>query len=173
MARVKGEWPRRCTAAMVAGVFGVSAQAVGMWDCPRNRDRTYDLAAVVKWREAKLAEEAEKRSGKAEKGGKAMESRREAEAHMAWMDLGERCGLLVRKEDVDAQVRRAFLTCRTQLYRLPGIVAAAAAEKPAAECEEVTHRAVDEVLRQLEVATKKIGGRVPEEDELEELEEAT
>ena len=98
---------------------------------------------------------------------------REAQAQMAWLDLGEWCGLLVRREDVDAQVRRAFLTCRTQLYRLPGIVAAGAAERPASECEEVTRRAVDETLRQLEVETKKIGGRVPEEDEPEELEDAT
>lgn len=44
------------TGAKVAALWGISEAAVSQWDCPRNEDGTYDLVAVIKWREAKLTE---------------------------------------------------------------------------------------------------------------------
>lgn len=34
----------------VARIFNVTAQAVGMWSCPRLESGNYDLSAVVAWR---------------------------------------------------------------------------------------------------------------------------
>lgn len=44
----------------LASLFGVSAQAVGLWakrdGCPRNADGTYDLGEVIRWRERSRTE---------------------------------------------------------------------------------------------------------------------
>ena len=42
--------PRRCTQKDAALIFGMQAQSLGMWKCPRNDDKTYDLGAVFAWR---------------------------------------------------------------------------------------------------------------------------
>jgi hypothetical protein len=42
--------------SFVADVFGITAQSVGMWSCPRNQNRTYDLRAVVQWKLAQVSE---------------------------------------------------------------------------------------------------------------------
>ena len=46
------------TARDVARLWGVTHQAVGLWakrGCPRHKDATYDLAAVIAWRESEAA----------------------------------------------------------------------------------------------------------------------
>jgi hypothetical protein len=50
-------------AKQVGALFGVSPQAVGLWaardGCPRNPDKSFDLAAVIQWREDRIREETE------------------------------------------------------------------------------------------------------------------
>jgi phage terminase Nu1 subunit (DNA packaging protein) len=48
--------PSGISATDLAALWGISRQAVGLWHsrdgCPRNKDGTYDLAAVIQWRES-------------------------------------------------------------------------------------------------------------------------
>ena len=47
------------TASEIARIWQVTPQAVGLWvkrgNCPRNPDGTYNLTAVIAWREAQAA----------------------------------------------------------------------------------------------------------------------
>lgn len=51
----------KMAASDVAVLFGVTPQAVGKWHskegCPRNKDGTFDLAEVIRWRVKKVAPE--------------------------------------------------------------------------------------------------------------------
>lgn len=37
----------------IAQLFGITQQAVGLWDCERNKDKSYNLGGVLKWYVAK------------------------------------------------------------------------------------------------------------------------
>ena len=52
------EWPDLSCVSQIfaADFFGISSVSLGMWECPRNDDRSYDLKAVVAWKVKKEAE---------------------------------------------------------------------------------------------------------------------
>ena len=48
--------PLKVNQSVMALILGMTSQAFGMWDCPRNTDRSYSISDVFKWRIEKLSE---------------------------------------------------------------------------------------------------------------------
>jgi phage terminase Nu1 subunit (DNA packaging protein) len=107
------------TAKVLAELYGVGLSAISNWHardgCPRNANGTYDLRAVIAWREAKIEEKFEKiiEAG----SSPAMERWREARADREELRLKQDLGELVPRAEVEAgrvarvlAIKRAFLS---------------------------------------------------------------
>lgn len=110
----------RMTAAALGRLFGVSAQAVGRWDCPRNPDRTYDLAAVIAWRVEQARDEL---SGVDPSRSQELERLRRIRADLAQLDLDRQRGNLVDVNEVGAIWGRMVTQLVQQLDGLGQILA--------------------------------------------------
>jgi hypothetical protein len=122
--------PGRVMTKTIARFFAVTPQAVGLWHskrgCPRNPDTTYDLRAVVMWREDQLEED----RGELVSGGTSpgLELYRNEKAALARMDRMEREAVLLPLEQVRAgNIRLASIlrSAGEQLQREFGNEAAA------------------------------------------------
>lgn len=89
-------------------MFGVRPQAVSAWkDCPRNKDGTWNLASVVRWKMQRAKEEAELDAGIDERGD-GLERYRAARADRAELEVAQMRGELVSKVDVEARWGRVL-----------------------------------------------------------------
>lgn len=131
------------TATNIAKLWGVTRQAVQNWykhyGCPRNADGTYDLPAVIAWRESRLRKEAEE-----EGGGPARERKLEAEAGIAEMRLKVMNDQLVDREQIQRERKQRILAVKEGLLSLPPRACYLLEGKSVSEIrqtlkEEVTH----------------------------------
>lgn len=109
------------------GVLGITRPTIGQWGkrgCPRNEDRTYDLAAVVQW---KLGEEEEWRKKKTATENvvdRAQARKAEAKATLMEMELAEKRGVLLPRAAVVAgqvaRIQTIKATLLAWIRRLPG-----------------------------------------------------
>lgn len=111
-------------AADVAKLYQVDPSAVSKWvsrdKCPRNADGTFDLAAVIAWREERLsaAAETEKTGGKSEE----LERWRRHRADLAELDLKFRRGQLLDRAEVErGRVERVQIV-KAALLALPRLL---------------------------------------------------
>lgn len=89
-------------------MFGVRPQAVSAWkDCPRNKDGTWNLASVVRWKLQRAQEEAELDAGIDERGD-GLERYRAARADRAELEVAQMRGDLVDRADVEARWGRVL-----------------------------------------------------------------
>lgn len=113
MARKKDEYAR-LTATVIADLWGVSAQAVGLWhsrdQCPRNRDKTYNLREVIQWREDRLRSAND--DGLVGPDSPALERYRDEKAKLAQLDRFEREGKLLPRDLVHEKLGRLGLILR-------------------------------------------------------------
>ena len=132
------------TAAQIGSIWAKSPQTVGYWHvkqgCPRNPDGTYDLRAVVEWREGRIAQD-DVEAGPG--GSPALEEYRKRKAELAALDLEERRGNLLRKEVMRQQLERMAVILRGASERLQ-----VAFGLPA---KEMLDEAINDFLREIEV----------------------
>lgn len=124
--------------AELARAFGVSTTAIDNWlsrGCPYvaapdrpGKAYRFNLAAVVAWRIERLTETAATAGGDVDLA-EAKRRRAVAEAELAELDLAERRGDLLARDDVDAAMTGAFARVRARMLALPSAVAAAAADE--------------------------------------------
>ena len=137
-------YPKKCSAAMIAACFGVTRQAVALWPknqgAPINPDGTFSLPDIIAWREARLRREAVEEALREADTEEAENTRdpelrrkRAAEATMKEIQVAEKCGLLVRREDVDLHYRRTLNEVRQALEAQPATLARDLENLPALE----------------------------------------
>ena len=110
----------RLNGAEVAELYGVTREAVRQWHvkggCPRNEDKTFDLAAVIAWREARLEADVADLAGS---DNPELQRWRAARADMAEMERDLRRGLLIKREAVEANEQQQVAAVRKALLALP------------------------------------------------------
>lgn len=145
--------------AELARAFGVSTTAIDNWlsrGCPYvaapdrpGKAYRFNLAAVVAWRIERMTETAATAGGDVDLA-EAKRRRAVAEAELSELDLAERRGDLLAREDVDAAMTGAFARVRARLLALPSAVAAAAAdETEPGTVERLLSAAIYEALQEL------------------------
>jgi phage terminase Nu1 subunit (DNA packaging protein) len=112
----------RMTQLSVASVLGMTRQAVAGWDCPRNRDNTYDLRAVVQWRLAVV--ESQSSTPEDAKSTKELRRLRQLQGDKVEMELAVSRGELVRVADVDREWGLVLSRLRMHLVHLPNMIRA-------------------------------------------------
>jgi len=102
----------------VLAVVGVSKPTIGEWErkgCPRNKDGSYNLAAVVQWREKQL--EGRIAAGRSEQN-RGRGRREMAQAELAELDLAQKkAELLPRGPTIAGWIGR-YMAIRTMLTGL-------------------------------------------------------
>jgi len=135
----------------VAFVLEVTERTVRRSDCPRNHNGTYDLRKVMKWREEQIeaASQVEVEVPPVSEGAAADLARKiKAEADMKELDLKDRTGELVLREDVDEQVRSMLTGLVNALKGLASRVAPKLANLGVVELRIALERELQWVCRQ-------------------------
>lgn len=141
------------SAVAVAAVWGITPQAVGLWHskqgCPRNPDGTYNLAAVIAWREARIRAEADLEPGP---GGGAqspeLEGWRRARRKMAELELERISGSLISLEEVErGRVERVIYLKRSMLA-LPRQVAPVLVGLEARQIQTLLKERLEDMIRE-------------------------
>lgn len=106
----------------VIRILGVSKPTMGEWGkrgCPRNRDKSYDLAAVWQWRMAELEERIRlaRRLSMLEKG---RARKMDADAELAEMSVAQRKGELLPRAGVIAGWVARYKGVQTRLLGMLG-----------------------------------------------------
>lgn len=134
---------RRCPQGLAAAVLGITDRGLRKGRAPRNRDGTYHLGKLLKWRlaevEAKYAETA------GSKDNPELERLRAANAQLRELDLAERRGELVSAVDVAQEVQSGTRALTEALLGLSATLTPQLAGRPEAEVSEV----LDETIRGL------------------------
>ena len=109
----------------VGRFFGLSRQAVAQWSgCPKNGDGTYDLQAVIQWRESEHANKlALAKDSKATEKTATRERLNKAKACREELALARDLKLVVRRDEVTARWGQTLMTFRNILDGLPASVA--------------------------------------------------
>ena len=92
---------------VAARVLGVTTKTVRDWDCPRNGDDTYDLAAVVQWRIEQLSQD----RTPSDKAAVELELKR-ADLELRKLALAEKNGELWQSEWVRSVAHRQTVALR-------------------------------------------------------------
>jgi hypothetical protein len=105
------------SAAKTAEFFGISVRTLTSWtarDCPKNSYGKYNLQEVMKWRgSASTSESSEAKKAKAEA------KYREHKAELAELQVGEKAGNLISKEEVINEWALRVANVKTSLLLLP------------------------------------------------------
>jgi hypothetical protein len=138
--------------SLVARMLNVDVRTVRRWESadpplPRQPDGAYDVVAVVRWAMDRQAREAEAALAAAaactEDASPALERWREARAAIAEIELAERRGAVVRREDVDAAMSAGVTTFTAGLQQLRELLCQAVPEREhevSRRCDEVVER---------------------------------
>ena len=148
----------RMTAAAVAELYGVQPVAVGRWaaaGCPRNSDRSWNLAEVIKWREAKLRGELNDLEQRKEK---AIIRYREAKAEKEEIALKAQKGLYVPRAHIEDVVVMACSALSNRMDRLLVELPARLAGRERGEVERTLDAALGDVLEAFAGELAEIGG---------------
>lgn len=146
---------KKVTQAQIAELFGVSGPAIRKWEtdagCPRNRDRSYDLGAVIAWRvtlESGRATDSIEANGDA---ADALERWRSARAGIAEIDFAERKRSVIPAHEVRRVVTGMVSVFKAQLFAQPGKLAAtlAALDRPE-DCQAELDRENRELLADIQ-----------------------
>lgn len=127
--------------ADVAKAFGVKKRTVEYWvenDMPKRDDGTYSLIDISAWR-SKPKEEKPKEEGWDDKY-------RKAKAELAQLNLAEKRGLLIAREEVDAANVAKVLAVKRALLAIPKQIAPSLAGREAREIQARLTARLEEVI---------------------------
>lgn len=145
----------RLTAREVAGLWGVTAQAVGLWHragCPRNEDGTYALKGVIGWREARIREEEKSRG---EDRAPSLERMRQARAEQEELKLSVVKGELLRREDVERGRVARVVALKRGLLALPRVAAPLLVGLELREIQALLKEQIEERIREFAGGKKR------------------
>lgn len=137
----------------VARVFGVSAQAVGLWHsrdgCPRGEDGRYDLRAVVAWRVDRAREESE--IAPAADGKYTPDQMRifKARADMAEDERDHKRGELVKRAEMIERETQIATVFKHRLLSRSRVLAPKLYGKEVAEIKGMIRKSDESILRGL------------------------
>jgi len=107
--------PACLPARVIARLWGVTPQAVGLWaskeGCPRNADGSYDLRAVIAWRERRLVESSAVQQARADYE-RARAAEKELDNRLKQLKLERQRQLVVPEETVAADLARKAMQLR-------------------------------------------------------------
>ena len=144
----------KLTAGQAGGLFGLTGGAIAKWHsrhhAPRNRDRTYNLAKLIAWREVQLRAESDEVLAREDAPrSPALERMRVARAELSELDLAERLGNMVPVADVERREIDIAVAFRTSLESLPAELSPRLADRSALEIEEELEDACRRILKTL------------------------
>lgn len=103
-------------ARVIARLYGVTPQAVGLWHsksgCPRNGDATYDVGAVARWHEDWMIDSLQRQGAIETEASPAQERYRMAKAQREEIALERDRGTLLAREDVHSALGRLAVILR-------------------------------------------------------------
>ena len=154
----------KATATAVGAVLGVTCRGVGQWlkrnGCPRNKDGTYDVRAMVVWyveREVKRAVEKALKGAKGRVVGEEGEGdlehhrtrRMKANADLRELDVAKRRGELILADLARRDQIEQAAIYKQNLLALPARAAGQSFGRKKGEIEAILTEAVEAVLRNL------------------------
>jgi hypothetical protein len=135
----------RLTGRALARIWGVSAQAVGLWHsrdgAPRNPDGSYSLSAVIAWREKYL------KASNESAGKEASEGRfKAAQAKLKELELKKAVGQLIDRDEVERGRVSRVMAVRSELMKLGKALAGRLAQRSPVEVQTVLEEAAREII---------------------------
>lgn len=143
----------------VAAIWRVTPQAVGLWHskkkCPRNPDGTYNLPAVIAWREAQAEGHASFSRDIAAEQCREVAAR----ADLRQLEVAKALEITLVKNDVLAIICEVISGCKTRLLGVAPDVAPDVADMDnPEEIQSYISKQIKEALNALSSIGEKLGG---------------
>ena len=172
-------YPTTMSQFKIAEAFGVSRQAFARWvtaGCPKSKDGTFDLRAVIRWYVERERDIVRAELGSRDRGedgptneGKPSDRKEDAAATLLEIKVAAELGRFVDREATETAWGRAVTLFTSQLQSVPARVAKRLEGKSAIEIANVLSEEMRNAVREMDEAFQ---AGMSGDDEQEESEDA-
>lgn len=153
LAKTKTFDSKHFTTSQLAALYGVGPSAVSNWHkrggCPRNSDGSYDLTAVIAWREDRIRAEVDDAMASSGKDSPNLERLRAARADMAELEFKTRLGKVIDLEQVKQREVTISTIFKQSLLNAPRELAPRLVGREIVEIETMIREKHESILRAL------------------------